>query len=144
MLDLYPIGKYNTAPCICAMLADKEAIEKHGGFDESFKGMYDDQSLLVKFYLHEPVYISDGCHNKYRQRPGSLVHSSHAMNNYLSERKHFLKWLEQYMKKQKINYPQVNILLLQALLAYNPLKFFFTKRLPDKFKHILKKILHNA
>jgi glycosyltransferase involved in cell wall biosynthesis len=72
MTLLYPIGD-GAAPCICGLLADKKILQKHGSFDESFKGMYDDQSLLIKFYLHEKVFVSGECHNRYRQRPGSLV-----------------------------------------------------------------------
>lgn len=139
MLDLYPIGS-GAAPCICGMLVEKKAVQKHGAFDESFTGMYDDQSFLVKFYLHESVYVSNGCHNRYRQRPGSLVHSSHGMSNYHKERKYFLKWLEKYIHQQGIYFPEVKKLLQQALLPYNPVKYFFSKRLPGKIKGMIKKI----
>ncbi|MEO7962107.1 MAG: glycosyltransferase family 2 protein, partial [Ginsengibacter sp.] len=102
MRDLYPLGN-GAAPCICGMLAEKSAVLKHGAFDEYFTGMYDDQSFLIKFYLHEKVYVSDGCHNRYRQRPGSLVHSSHGLSNYLSERKKFLFWLKDYLRNEHIS-----------------------------------------
>jgi glycosyltransferase involved in cell wall biosynthesis len=140
MLNLYPLGS-GAAPCICGMLVKKDIVDKHGAFDESFGGMYDDQSFLIKFYLHEAVYISSTCKNKYRQRPGSLVHSSHGQSVYLSERKYFLKWLKNYLKKNNIAYPQVDILLQKALMPYKT-SYFIKKTLPKKFKRIIKRVFN--
>ena len=117
MLDLYPLGS-GDAPCICGMLVRKDALQKYGGFEASFKGMYDDQALLIKFYLNEKVYISSGCHNLYRQRSGSLVNSSHLSGNYHAERYSFLKWLDAYFKEKKINQPKVKKQLQKALFPY--------------------------
>jgi len=139
MLTLYPLGS-GAAPCICGMLVKKEIVDKHEAFDESFSGMYDDQSFLIKFYLHEAVYISSTCKNKYRQRPGSLVHSSHGKSDYLTERKYFLKWLKNYLQKNNINYPEVNSLLRRALLPYKT-SYFIKNTLPKKIKRALKRYI---
>jgi len=140
MLTIYPLAEGSpSAPCPCGMLVTKEAVIKHGAFDESFSGMYDDQAFLIKFYLHESVYISSTCNNKYRQRPGSLVHSSHGMSNYLKERKYFLRWLKNYLHYRNINYPEVNFLLKKELLSYNPVAYFIKYTLPKKIKRVLQK-----
>lgn len=139
MTLLYPIGD-GAAPCICGLLADKRTLQKHGSFDESFKGMYDDQSLLIKFYLHDKVFVSGGCHNRYRQRPGSLVYSSHSQSNYISERKNFLLWLKKYLEAHRISDKKIRALLRQALLPFHPIQYFFFKRLPAKIKQVMKKI----
>lgn len=141
MLTLYPLNK-GAAPCICGMLVQKEKINKHGAFDESFRGMYDDQSFLVKFYLHEAVYISSSCKNRYRQRPGSLVHSSHEKGVYLRDRKYFLTWLKNYLKNNNIHYPEVNFLLQKALLPFRP-GWFIRHLLPARVKRILQKVYHS-
>ena len=139
MKILYPLGD-GAAPCICGLLADKKMLLKYGGFDESFKGMYDDQSLLIKFYLHEKVFVSDGCHNMYRQRPGSLVYSSHSQRNYIAERKNFLLWLKNYLNVHHVHDRKIRSLLRQALLPFQPLQYFFLKRLPRRLKRTIKNI----
>lgn len=138
MLSLYPLSK-GAAPCICGILVRKEIADKHCAFDESFGGMYDDQTFLVKFYLHEEVFISSSCKNRYRQRPGSLVHTSHQKGSYLRERKRFLIWLKDYIKNNNIRFPEVSVLLHRALLPY---KFSWQLRhaLPGKVKLVLKRI----
>lgn len=110
LFNLYPLGT-GAAPCICGILVYRDALLRHGGFEESFKGMYDDQTLLVKLYLHESVYISSAYHNRYRQRAGSLVHASHHNGNYQQERFNFLTWFERYVKNQAIADPKINAAL---------------------------------
>ena len=110
LFSLYPLGT-GAAPCLCGILVSREALLRHGGFEESFTGMYDDQTLLVKFYLHESVYISSACHNRYRQRAGSLVHTSHHHGNYLQERFTFLTWFDRYLKNQGIADPKIKAVL---------------------------------
>lgn len=140
-LTLYPLGQ-GAAPCICGMLVQKEILTRHGAFDESFRGMYDDQSLLIKFYLHESIYISSSCKNKYRQRSGSLVHTSHEKGTYRRERKYFLYWLKHYLKSHNVHYPEVNILLQKALKPFQPV-WFVSHVLPAKVKRILQKVYHS-
>jgi glycosyltransferase involved in cell wall biosynthesis len=141
MLTLYPLGK-GAAPCVCGMLVKKEVLVRHGGFDEAFTGMYEDQVFLSKFYLEEPVYIASSCNNLYRQRQGSLVYQSHANGNYDKVRKRFLKWLEKYMHNKHMTYDQVRFYLKQALFPYNhPIAYTFIHKLPLKGKALLKKVL---
>ncbi|MEX0882820.1 MAG: hypothetical protein WDZ72_05040, partial [Cyclobacteriaceae bacterium] len=98
IFKLYPLG-LGAAPCMCGVLVDKKTLEKHGCFDENFKGMYEDQVFLTKFYLYENVYISSNCNNLYRQREGSLVNVSHAHGTYHMHRKYFLEWMDRYIKE---------------------------------------------
>lgn len=140
-LTLYPLSQ-GAAPCICGMLVQKEILTRHGAFDESFRGMYDDQSLLIKFYLQEPVYISSSCKNRYRQRSGSLVHTSHQKGAYRRDRKYFLSWLKHYLKSNNVHYPEVDILLLKALKPFQP-AWFVSHILPAKVKRIFQKVYHS-
>jgi len=141
MMTLYPL-KNGAAPCICGMLVQKIIADKHGAFDESFSGMYDDQSLLVKFYMHETVYISSSCNNKYRQRPDSLVHSSHQQGAYRQQRKYFLKWLKKYITNNNIKHPGINFLLQQAMEPYTS-RWFITQTFPAKAKRVWQKVYHS-
>ncbi|QHT65784.1 glycosyltransferase family 2 protein [Rhodocytophaga rosea] len=140
MLDLYPLGK-GAAPCICGMLVRKDALQKHGGFESCFKGMYDDQALLIKFYLNEAVYISSGCHNLYRQRPNSLVQSSFKSGRYYQDRKQFLEWLKRYFTINKIENEMINKTLKKVLYPYRyPFIYAVTHTLPRRGMTLLRKI----
>jgi glycosyltransferase involved in cell wall biosynthesis len=44
-----------------------------GGFDERFRGMFEDQVFLVKMCLEAPVFVSSHCWLKYRQHADSCV-----------------------------------------------------------------------
>ena len=138
MLTLYPLSK-GAAPCICGIIVQKEVLARHGGFDESFKGMYDDQAFLVKFYLNETVFISSSCKNRYRQRPGSLVHSSHQKGSYLRERRYFLAWLKKYLKRNNIDYPKVDALLRRELSTFK-----LSRRIRHALPSRIKKLIQNV
>ncbi len=119
MLNLYPLGE-GAAPCVCGVLVKKVVLEKYGGFDESFKGLYEDQVFLSKIYLQENVFISSACNNKYRQRPDSIIGASFEDGSYYLIRKRFLSWLESYIEVNKISYSEVNQKLQEAM-QYEPL-----------------------
>lgn len=139
LTELYPLSDAH-APCICGMLLKKDRMIKWGNFDESFTGMYDDQVLLSKFYLHEPVYISSACHNRYRQHPTSMVKTSWR-TNYQQVRLQYLEWLEQYLQRQNIRHPQVNRLLQKALMPYRQRWLYvLSRQLPYWGKTVFSKI----
>ncbi len=114
MLNLYPLGA-GAAPCVCGIIIKKEVLLKHGGFEDAFTGMYEDQVFLSKLYLNEPIYISDACNNRYRQRQDSLVGSNQQRGQYFTVRMQYLTWLEQYIQQHDIHFPAVNTALQTAM-----------------------------
>ncbi|WP_266202600.1 glycosyltransferase family 2 protein [Pontibacter kalidii] len=139
MLTLYPLGK-GAAPCMCGIILKKEILLRIGGFEDTFRGMYEDQVFLSKLYLTEPVYISSGHLNLYRQRPDSLVGSSQHTPSYHLVRKQYLQWLKQYLQHKRFGYKEVEALLQQAMQPYttSPLQFI-TYRMRGRLKRLLKK-----
>ncbi len=83
-------------PCTCSILVRKESIMKVKGFDESFRGMFEDQAFYAKIFLSESVLAVNDCLAWYRQHSGS--HSSISTRSGRSHVAHdvFLKWLESY------------------------------------------------
>lgn len=151
MLNLYPLGE-GAAPCMCGIILNKELLIRLGGFEDTFRGMYEDQVFLSKLYLHEPIYISSRHNNLYRQRPDSLVGSSR-QPEYHKIRKQYLNWLRGYLLSQQIFYPEVDALLQRALIPYThppvnrlsdkipvSTRSFLKKWLPHSLKLILNKI----
>lgn len=122
LFDLYPL-RDGAAPCPSGWLLRKDAFLKHGGFENTFRGVYDDQVVLVKFYLHELVYVSSRYDNLYRQRSGSLMAERHKGLRFFSERKKFLDWFAGYLKKIKMNDPAVCSLFKQQYTQYRFLNY---------------------
>jgi glycosyltransferase involved in cell wall biosynthesis len=143
MLSLYPLGK-GAAPCPSGIMVNR-AVLKRCIFEELFRGiyqMYEDQAFLCKVYLKETIYVSSGCHNKYRQRPASLVSSVHESGNYHTVRSYYLYWLKDYLHGQPVRHKQVSRLLRKAQMPYRePLLYKMTVGLPSVGKKLLIRLL---
>jgi glycosyltransferase involved in cell wall biosynthesis len=140
MLDLYPLGA-GAAPCVCGILIKKEILLRHGGFDESFTGMYEDQVFLSKIYMNESVYISGACNNKYRQRSDSLVATSQGLDYHLIRRR-FLEWFKEYLHQHRLNNIKVHRKLAKALMPYHhPLLYYIIVDSPQQILSIFKKAI---
>lgn len=98
MERLYPLG-YGQPPCPTGIIITKEALERSGGFKESFTGvyqLYEDQAFLSKLYSEESIYISDEANNLYRKRRGSMSSASNDEELYQKVRLFYLEWLQQH------------------------------------------------
>jgi glycosyltransferase involved in cell wall biosynthesis len=106
---LYPLGN-EPAPCPSDLLYRTEVARRTGGFEERFTGvyqLYEDQAFLAKVYLSTDVVATGECLSLYRMRPDSCVSSVLREGQYDRVRWFFLRWLEQYMKENRIDDPQV-------------------------------------
>lgn len=125
MMKLYPLGK-GAAPCPSGIMVRRCIFEQYQ-FESSFRGifqMYEDQAFLCKIYLKEQVFVSNACHNKYRQRPTSLVSSVRSSGKYQVVRSYYLMWFSQYLKSQGIRYGRVKFAVMRARMEYsNPVKY---------------------
>ncbi|MBW4663197.1 MAG: glycosyltransferase [Chroococcus sp. CMT-3BRIN-NPC107] len=111
-------------PGTCSILVRREIVNEVGGFEDSFRGMYDDQVFLAKIWLKASVFVESGYWDRYRQHPASTCHVAAAMGEYNplgqpnSSHLAFLKWLEQYLVTQNIQEQEVWDALKAALAAY--------------------------
>lgn len=141
MIHLYPLGE-GTSPSPCGILLRKDVLMKNGAFEDSFRGMFDDQILFVKHYLHEPVYISSRCDNLYRQRPGSLVSSAYENGRYRYEKKIFFQWLKGYLDKMEPAHSEIREMYRSRILELRKESFWEAlKFIPRQGKKIINKIL---
>jgi glycosyltransferase involved in cell wall biosynthesis len=95
------------APCPSDILIRHNVIERVGGFEDSFQGMFEDQALLAKVYLTEPVFVSNECLDRYRIHPKSCVSVVTRSGDYDKVRLFFLGWLEAYLFKERERHPDV-------------------------------------
>ena len=115
---VYPLGPA-TAPCPSDLLLRREAVERVGGFEEAFRGMYqlyDDQTFLAKMYLNEPVYVAGKCWDRYRQHPDQIVSVVRDAGEQNTVRLAFLRWLAEYFYVQGVAEAELWKLLQEKLL----------------------------
>ncbi|MFD1873001.1 glycosyltransferase family 2 protein [Hymenobacter bucti] len=118
---LYPLGA-GAAPCPSGLMLTRQACQAVGGFEASFTGryqLYEDQAFLSKIYSQQKVYISSACHNRYRQRLGSIVQEVKEQGHYHAVRRHFLEWLLAYLHRENSPSQEVTKLVRKALRPYH-------------------------
>ena len=124
----YPLGKA-TAPCPSDILLRRKVVLHVGGFEESFRGMYEDQAFLTKVYLKASVFVASQCWDRYRVHPDSCCSVVNKMGQYHSIRLFFLNWLTEYLSKQGIKDTQVWKTLQKALWPYRyPVLYYLLGR----------------
>jgi glycosyltransferase involved in cell wall biosynthesis len=101
LLQCYPLGTAPT-PCPSDIIMRREAVERIGGFEEQFRGMYEDQAFLGKMFLEEPVYVSNRCWDRYRQHDDQCVAVAERTGQYHSIRRFYLAWLTGYLERKGV------------------------------------------
>lgn len=89
------LGKPEISPCICSALIRRNIVEDVGGFEESFRGLYEDQTFFAKVCLTAPVFVSAECSARYRQHPNSNCSTTAEIEP--ARRRAFLTWLAKYV-----------------------------------------------
>lgn len=54
-------------PTTCNALLARRACTAIGGFDDAFRGLYEDQAFFARLELRYPVFVADACWAWYRQ-----------------------------------------------------------------------------
>lgn len=119
------------------ILVEKAVIEGVGGYEETFRGSYEDAVVLVKLCLTSTVFVSNECWYRYRIHPAS--HERLAIKAGLadSNRLFFLHWVEKYLSKQGVKDPEVRQALQNAFWPYHHPK---SHRLLEGFRSLIKQI----
>lgn len=118
-------------PGTCSVLIRRRVFEEIGGFEETFRGMYEDRVFFNKVYLHFPVYAIEECFDRYRAHSESSCSVANKQINpfrpepaYLT----FLDWMAAYLSKQGISDQDVLKGFRRRKLIYsNPFLFLLLK-----------------
>jgi glycosyltransferase involved in cell wall biosynthesis len=91
------------APATCSVLLRREAVATVGGFEESFRGMFEDRAFFGKIYRTFPVYVADAWHDRYRQHDDSACARAVRAGTFheadLSPAHEvFLRWFDGYLR----------------------------------------------
>ena len=104
---------------LCDILVRRSSVEAVGGYEVSFRGMYEDQAFHAKLCLKFPAFLSSECWYLYRQHPQACCSVSHSTGKTYTARKKFLTWLEEYLSQQEKKYPILDQ-VVQKLLRETP------------------------
>jgi len=91
------------APCPSSVLIRRNLVEQVGGFEERFRGLYEDQVFFAKVSLSQPVFVSSECSTRYRQHPNSNCSITQETAQHATGRLAFLRWLADYLSKHGVN-----------------------------------------
>jgi glycosyltransferase involved in cell wall biosynthesis/peptidoglycan/xylan/chitin deacetylase (PgdA/CDA1 family) len=95
-LAFYPLGRAH-APSMSDLLFRRSSILKAGGFEEAFRGAYEDQAFLAKFYLESTLFITDRVYSDYRLHAASCMARVTSAGQYDYARHFFLLWFRDYL-----------------------------------------------
>jgi hypothetical protein len=105
-------------PCPCSLLVRRAALERIGGFEDSFPGLYEDQVFYAKLLLREPVLVAPECWDRYRQHPDSICAAADRAGGSGTARLAYLNWLAEYLRRTGVSDPDVWTALDSALWPY--------------------------
>ncbi|MGY1679571.1 glycosyltransferase [Geodermatophilus sp. SYSU D01176] len=92
------------APATCSVLLRQDAVASVGGFEESFRGMFEDRAFFAKIYRTVPVYVASSWHDRYRQHDDSVCARAARAGTFdpadLSPaHEAFLVWFDAYLRR---------------------------------------------
>lgn len=128
-------------PATCGVLIRRTLFESTGGFEGSFRGMYEDQAFFTKVYLKAPVFITDECLDRYRQHPNSCSSMAEQTGQYSPGHMNpthltFLKWLAEYLHQQGVDNAELLKALQHAIWSYeHPFLYYFSR--PTHFVRLI-------
>ncbi len=108
----------NKAAVPSGIMVRRTSIERIGGFEETFRGLYEDQVFCAKVCLEAPVFASGQCWYRYRQHPGSWCSLEKASGAYYSARPIFLRWLADYLSQKEAHGTEIWKVLQDELWPY--------------------------
>jgi hypothetical protein len=85
------------------MLLRRRVVEQVGGFEESFRDLYEDQVFAAKICRTTPVYVSGRCWYRYRQHDDSCCIAAGREGRLDAARVPFLRWLVGYLEEQGLS-----------------------------------------
>ena len=99
LVSLY-LQRKATVPCMGSILVRRDVVERVGGFEEEFRGMFEDQVFYSKMGLETPILISCECCDRYRQHPDSCFSQAKQSGQVLAARRRYLEWLAGYLQRR--------------------------------------------
>lgn len=117
-------------PGICSLLIRRERLLEVGGFENSFRSLYEDQAMLFKIFLSFPVIVINDIQDYYRQHDGSACGQAGRISGDRQTRPIFLAWLQNYMIDRRIKDPEIWRTFRGEMLQFDNPAVYRMKNLP--------------
>jgi glycosyltransferase involved in cell wall biosynthesis len=122
LIPLFLDGRAET-PGTCSVLFRREIARSVGGFEESFRGMFEDQAFFYKICLEHPVIVHGGFSALYRQHAMSSCRVAVSQGQYDPSLPNpalrtFLEWFEGYLSSKHHTDPGIRRALRRALRPF--------------------------
>jgi hypothetical protein len=88
-----------STPRLSSTLVRRDTINQLGGFEETFRGMFEDQVFTTKVSIEADIFVSGECLSRYRQHPDSECSVVGKAGGYQNARLTFFEWVEQYLTR---------------------------------------------
>jgi glycosyltransferase involved in cell wall biosynthesis len=137
-LICYPLG-VGPAPSMSDLIVRRHVVEQVGGFEDRFRGMYEDQAFLIKMYLSTPIYVSGTCWSKYRKHERSCCSVAKTAGEWEYWRSYYLYWLETYLQTKEVD-GAIRAALQKAIWPYRHPLLDLPKRGLTLAMRVLRKI----
>jgi glycosyltransferase involved in cell wall biosynthesis len=138
---LLPLFLRNKAAVPSGILVRRQITERVGGFEDEFRGEYEDQAFCAKICLAAPVFSSGQCWYRYRQHPDSCVATGQQTGLTHAARLAFLSWLARYLADQNVRDRRVWRALELEFWRFRHPRAFRLLRRAENFIDRLKKSL---
>jgi glycosyltransferase involved in cell wall biosynthesis len=97
------IKNFVLKPPASSLIVRRSLASRIGGFEESFRGSFEDQIFMAKMSLEAPVVVVKGVFERYRQHPDSCTFiAENVTGEDYRLRQTYLNWLEEYLSNLKI------------------------------------------
>jgi glycosyltransferase involved in cell wall biosynthesis len=118
LLPLYLRG-LAAVPCPCSVMVRRTVFEQIGGFEASFRTMYEDQVFYAKVCLAAPVLVATAAWDLYRRHADSICEVVGQAGQEQTARLFYLRWLEQYLTQQGVKDHETWAALREELARIN-------------------------
>jgi glycosyltransferase involved in cell wall biosynthesis len=118
LLPLYLQHNGAAVPPPSGIMVEREILQQVGGFEESFRSIYDDQVLYAKLGLHVTAFVSNRCWFLYRQHDHQRCALTVKNGDHHTVRREYLLWLERYLTQQQVTHLDVWNVLHAELQRY--------------------------
>ncbi|MDI1296699.1 MAG: glycosyltransferase family A protein [bacterium] len=158
----YLVTNGGCLPGICSLLINRKAFDAVGGFEESFRGLYEDQVFLSKMALNHPVVVIEDILDHYRQHSESCCHKGLETGEYDPDYYHpargiYIEWLSRYLDQigetdriirravrvqgRPYRWPRITKLINQVRYVKLKVRHAIRRAVPQPVARIIKKLL---
>jgi glycosyltransferase involved in cell wall biosynthesis len=115
---LYPLGKGLT-PSSSGNMMRRHTVSAVGGYNEAFRGMFEDQVFRAKMYFAGPIYVSSEVFDRYRQHFESCYQVQRQTGAADEARQQYFLWLREYLDQVGVRDWTVRLQWRRKMLRYD-------------------------